>query len=358
MPFRFLNNVGLGLAVLVFSFGCSDDNSQDGIMDNSSLDNDLPIVKDEDPKVDDKSCTEGEVYKDTNVEYQCIDSEWVLISGEKPSDNPDNNLSNGELLTQELMHDGETREYLLYMPSSYDGKSKQPLVLNFHGYGGSMNSHLMAADMRVVADSSGFILVYPQGTLIDGYSHWNASLPSETNKSSADDFGFVSALIEKLGQNYEVDLNKVYATGYSNGGFMSYGLACHLGDKIAAVAGVSGTMIDIEQCAPQHKTAVMHLHGTSDGVVPYAGGNGFSSVEETIDYWADFNGLSDEPLLTNIDEGGLSIEHYSYSGEAGVATVEHYKIIGGDHVWFDLDINGVHTNELIWKFLSRWSIAH
>ena len=111
---------------------------------------------------------------------------------------------------QILFHDGETREYILYVPNSYDGTSDVPLLLNFHGFGGYASEFMTYADMRSLAESEQFILVYPQGTDLDGYPHWNAALASPDNKSDADDFGFVEALINELSSNYSIDLERVY----------------------------------------------------------------------------------------------------------------------------------------------------
>lgn len=92
-------------------------------------------------------------------------------------------IINSEQNIRTLVHDGEVREYILYIPNSYDGTSEVPLLFNFHGFDGDMSKYISYADMRSLADSENFILVYPQGTLIEGYSHWNAALDSPDNKS-------------------------------------------------------------------------------------------------------------------------------------------------------------------------------
>ena len=115
------------------------------------------------------------------------------------------------LFTQTLFHGGVTREYILYVPEAYDGTSKVPLMLNFHGYGGIANQYLKYADMRSLADIENFILVYPQGTLLNGDPHWNSGLESDDNKSDADDFGFVEALIDEICSKYNIDVARVYS---------------------------------------------------------------------------------------------------------------------------------------------------
>ena len=130
------------------------------------------------------------------------------------------------LFTQTLAHNGITREYVVYVPDSYDENSRVPLMFNFHGFGQTADQYLNFADMRSWADTEKFILIYPQGTLLDGDPHWNAGLKSDDNKSNADDFGFVEALITEISSNYRIDPARVYSCGYSNGAFFSYSLAC------------------------------------------------------------------------------------------------------------------------------------
>lgn len=267
------------------------------------------------------------------------------------------NLSPG-LYSQSLVHDAVSREYLLYIPDSYDGTSAFPLMLNFHGYGGTATGQMEWADMRSLADQENFILVYPQGTLLEGSSHWNAALPGGDNKSDADDFGFTAALIDTLSENYSIDTDRVYACGYSNGAFFAYALACYRSDLVAAVGSVSGTMLEgtIELCEPAHPTAMINLHGTEDGVVPYSGGLGYEAIDTVLGYWAQANGIEGSPSTSSATSGGLTIEHYVYPQGNNGTSITHYKVIGGDHVWFDLNYEGANTNRLIWDFVSSYDI--
>ncbi len=262
------------------------------------------------------------------------------------------------LSTRSLLHDGVAKEYILYVPDSYDGTSDVPLMLNFHGFGGTAEEYLNYADMRSLAEMDTFLLVYPQGTLLDGDPHWNAGLESEENKSDADDFGFVEALIDELSSAYSIDETRVYACGYSNGAFFAYALACYHGDRIAAIGSVAGTMMEetYANCGPSHPTAVVSIHGTSDKVVPYDGGEGLVSVDEVLAYWTGFNKTSTAPAKDSRNDRGTTIQHYSYAdGDSGIS-VEHYKVVGGDHVWFEIRYDGSDTSGLIWDFVSRYSI--
>jgi len=256
---------------------------------------------------------------------------------------------------QSILHDGINREYVLYIPNSYDGVSAVPVLFNFHGFGGSASEFINDADMRAVAESDTFILVYPQGSCLDGSSHWNACPTGGDNKSKADDLGFFESMISEISSQYNVDMERIYAAGYSNGGMMAYGLANYKSDLIAAVASVSGAMLD---CIGQtsHPMPVVHLHGTSDGVLPYYGSSDWSSTQSTLDHWINFNNTITAPTVSTDNSGGTSIEHYVYDQGDSSVSVEHYKYIGGDHVWFNATYQGQNTSEIIWNFVSQYDI--
>ena len=251
--------------------------------------------------------------------------------------------------------DGETREYLIYIPNSYDTIKSVPLLLNFHGFGGSANEFMDDADMRSLAASYSFILVYPQGSSLDGFSHWNACPIGGDNKSDVDDFGFVEAIINKVSSQYNIDVERIYSAGYSNGGMMAYGLANYRSDLIAAVASVSGAMLDCIG-STSHPMPVVHLHGTSDGVLPYNGSNDWNSVQSTLEHWINFNNTTTNPTVSTVNSEGTTIEHYVYDQGDRSVSVEHYKYIGGDHVWFSAAFQGRNTSELVWDFVSQFDI--
>ena len=256
---------------------------------------------------------------------------------------------------QTLVHDGMNREYILYIPNSYDGTSAVPLLLNFHGFGGSASQFINDADMRAEAEANSFILVYPQGSCLNGASHWNPCPIDGDNKSSADDLGFVEALVNEVSSQYTIDLERIYAAGYSNGGMMAYGLANYKSNLIAAVASVSGSMLD---CLgnTSHPIPVVHLHGTSDGVIPYDGSNDWNSVQSTLDYWTSFNNTISTPTINVDTTGGMTIEHYVYGQGDNSVSVEHYKYIGGYHVWFNEPYQGQNASNLVWSFMSKYDI--
>ena len=251
-------------------------------------------------------------------------------------------------------HDGVEREYLLYAPVNESGDPK-PLLLNLHGYGGTANGQMEWADMRSLADANNFLLVYPQGAQMNGSSHWNSSLPSEDNKSTSDDFGFLNGLVDYLIANNNVDADRVYVGGYSNGGFMSYSLACYHSDKYAAIFAVSSTMTNAFEgdCAPTRPLSVLSANGTDDGVVPYNGSADYNSQSDVVEYWKTHNNITTDAQFTDITS---AIQYTSYTGGDNGTVVDHYRLEGGTHVWHSDDFGGSDLNTIVWEFVSAHSL--
>ena len=283
----------------------------------------------------------------------------LVISSCKNDDGKDGDYNSDECYlntnAQTLVHDGMNREYIIYVPNSYDGTSAVPLLLNFHGFGGSASQYMQEADMRSLAEADTFILVYPQGSCLDGSSHWNPCPTGGDNKSTGDDVGFVEAMISEISSQYNLDMERIYAAGYSNGGMMAYGLANYKSDLIAAVASVSGTMLNCTG-PTSHPMPVVHLHGTSDGVVSYNGSNDWNSVQSTLDYWINFNNTVSTPTINIDNTSGMTIEQYVYDQGDNSVSVEHYKYIGGEHTWFNETYQGQNASKLVWDFMSRYDI--
>ena len=286
----------------------------------------------------------------------CYVTVFLIVTGCVKNDaNNNSELGYSNTNAQTIPYDGINREYLLYIPDSYDGKTSIPLMLNFHGFGGSASEYMIEADMRSLAESDTFILVYPQGSYLNGYPHWNACPTGGDNKSDADDFGFVESMINEISSQFNVDMKRIYAAGYSNGSMMAYGLANYKSELIAAVASVSGGMLDCTGDT-SHPMPILHLHGTSDGILPYNGSFGWNSAQSTLDHWINLNNTTTNPNVNSYNSEGMTIEHYVYDQGDNSVSVEHYKYIGGDHEWFRAAYQGQSTSELIWNFVSRYDI--
>lgn len=265
-----------------------------------------------------------------------------------------------------IIHDGIQRDYILYIPAIYDGGTEVPLVFNFHGFGSNANEQMLYGDFRDIADSEGFLLVHPEGTFFNGNQHWNVG--GFTIGSTVDDVGFTEALIEELAGLYTINLDRVYATGMSNGGYMSFLLACQLSEKIAAVASVTGSMTPetFDACSPQHPTPILQIHGTNDEIVPYNGASWSRSIEEVMTYWVNYSNCDEPPSTTvfpDIDPtDGSTVEHIVYQNGDNNVTTEHMKVLGGRHTWPGSAYNFPGTNQdisasmEIWEFFSRFDI--
>ena len=266
-----------------------------------------------------------------------------------------------ETLKESIVHDDLVRDYIVHIPSSYDNKVPIPLVLCFHGYGGTA-SGISYTNFNDVSDTANFIVVYPQGTLLKRKSHWNVG--GWTLDSKIDDVGFISSLLDSLSERYNINQSRIYSTGMSNGGYMSFLLACQLSDRIAAIASVTGSMTPqtYNLCNPQRPIPVLQIHGTNDQKVPYKGNRKWSlSINKVLEYWINHNNCDNTPIemsfpdINNSDES--NVHRLSWlNGDNSVIT-DHIIVSGGGHDWFgvwgNMDINS--TAE-IWKFFSQYDI--
>ena len=255
-----------------------------------------------------------------------------------------------------ISHDGLNREYVLHVPDLYSGDDSVPLVFNLHGGSGTATGHRYLSEMDQVADSAGFIVAYPQGSFVNGYSYWNSMIATEGSKGTADDVGFISILIDEISSNYNIDLSKVYACGFSNGGDMAISLACYLNGKISAVAPVSGLMSQESDslCEPNETTSLLIINGTADNDRPYNGINDYYlSVDNTLEYWSNYHSADSVVIEDFVDRNNNSIELYTYLNQSGLSFLQHYKIIGGGHYWFDLSVNDENLDQIIWRFFKK-----
>lgn len=274
----------------------------------------------------------------------------------------DNGTLDAAVTHVDLEHDGELRSYELYVPPSYDGTAPFPVVLNFHGFTSSGLLQQENTQMDELAAREGFVVAYPNG--LD--NSWNAGVccgrSAETN---VDDVGFTRAVIEDLGARGCIDTARVYATGMSNGGFLSHRLACEAADVIAAVAPVAAVLgIEESACNPSRPIPLIQMNGTADPLVDYEGGGlaQSPSAQESIDGWIARDGCTGEP--TNTYENGAAVCE-TVSECDGDVSVTLCSIEGAGHCWpgrpcperlgglvgeptFDLD-----ANEVMWELFSR-----
>lgn len=241
-------------------------------------------------------------------------------------------------ITISLTSGGRTRTSILHVPDKYDPTTGAMLVLNFHGFTSSGWQQALLTRMSQHSDQRGFIVAYPEGVA----ASWNAGDCCGTAwTDSVDDVAFVRALLDRIEQEWCIDTKRVFATGMSNGGFISHRLACEVSDRIAAVAPVAGVLgIPSEKCNPSRPVPVLQFHGTADPMVPYGGGTPlvpqlgvglvFRSVAETLDHWRTRNGCStfEKTFYQHGDTTCVEWPDCSGGVRTALCTIE-----GGGHTW-------------------------
>jgi len=272
-----------------------------------------------------------------------------------------------------LIHDGISREYYVSYP---DNPSEPcPLIINMHGFGANALGHRDYSEMDNYAIPQNIVVVYPEGML----NSWNVGAYWENN--NFDDVGFIRALIDSVAAQFSIDLDRVYACGFSNGGYMAYELSCELSDKIAAFGSVTGNFLlnEGQVCDHSRKIPIIDFHGTADTFVPYdvpfAGNyspDGAMLFDENLGYWMDFNDLTDMtiealPDIYQID--GTWVEKYTVYREGSTAKFIHYKVYDGGHQWFGstmgdsylnylgLNNHDINTNEELISFFLQYRLS-
>ena len=255
-------------------------------------------------------------------------------AGPVPEDQPD--AGGVETTTVELEHDGLDRTFRVTAPAD-PGDEPLPVLVALHGAGGSAVTLGYLTGFDLAAAGSGFVLVEPNGIGLDETSRtWNAGTCCGASIGTVDDVGFLAAMLDRVAADLPVDPGRVYLAGFSNGGMMAYRAACELGERIAGISVVAGTM-NVEECPAPDPVPVLAIHGTDDTVVPLAGGTTVYSdpriepwynlpVEEAVGFWAERDGCSSDAVEST--EGTARVLRWEG------CDVELWIVDGGRHTWF------------------------
>ena len=190
-----------------------------------------------------------------------------------------------------------TRNYVLHVPANYDGKKPVPLVIDFHGLGGSGPNERSSSPYPAQTDPDGVIMAFPTGLSGPSGAAWNVG---PCCVKDTDDVAFAKALVTEVEKLACIDPKRVYAVGFSMGGGMSHYLACHASEVFAAVAPAAFDLLkeNVDDCKPVRPLSVVSFRGTSDQIVPYAGGESkvvsgmpvtFLGAKATFAKWAELN---------------------------------------------------------------------
>lgn len=238
------------------------------------------------------------------------------------------NRSNGTILSS-----GQKREYLLYVPQSYDPTRPTPLVISLHGAGGWAAAQKETSGWNEVAERQGFIVVYPSGAAGAGPRIFHV----DSGPGLMKDVRFISELIDTLRAAYNIDPARIYANGLSNGGGMSFVLSCTLSDRIAAVGMVAAAQtLPWSWCTDHRPVPMIAFHGTADRQVPYHGGTSwafdgrFPDVPGWVANWAGRNRCAPNPTDSVV---ATDVTRHEYGECANGAAVVLYTVEGGGHTW-------------------------
>ena len=276
-------------------------------------------------------------------------------------------LTSGDY-TFDLVHDGAKRMYMLHVPKSYQASQPTPLVLSLHGGGGNMEYQATEEYYHLISKSeqAGFIVAFPNGysSMRKGkLATWNAGICcGKARDTNSGDVGFIRKAIDDIKTRVNIDSHRIYANGMSNGGMMSYRLACEMTDTFAAIASVAGTD-GTTQCSPSRPIPILHIHALDDDRVLFNGGSGsaskthadFVSVPDTIAKWVNLNSCNTTAKRV-LEVKGAYCEVYdqcSNQSEVKLCVTET-----GGHSWpggkkiigKNAGSTAINANDMIWEF--------
>lgn len=249
-----------------------------------------------------------------------------------------------------FVYDGNPRKYFVYDPSP--NSDTRPLVVGLHQGTGTAKTFIGYTGWLQKADDENFIAVFPNGTPSPIPLYWNAGGWCEQKTGYADDIGFISAVIDSMIKNYNVDTTRIYVTGHSNGSAMSYRMAAQLSHKIAAIGAVALQMV-YEYCNPTHPVPIIHFHGLSDTTAPYEGGIVFGDaviphLDSTLAIWKEANDCNPTPDTIYNSSGIIGKKWPSIDGNGDI---ELYTIDDWGHGWPRTENAGISATDVIWDFL-------
>jgi polyhydroxybutyrate depolymerase len=243
------------------------------------------------------------------------------------------------------------RPAMIYVPSSYEPMEPMPLVFALHGYGNDGQGVENYWNWLPEAEVRGFLYCYPDGSInSNGDRFWNASdACCNLDQAPVDDVSYLRGLVEAAREQFNVDSNKIYFAGTSNGGYMAHRMACEYSEVVAAIASQAGAaFFETDACIGTNPVNILQIHGTSDTVVSYEGDLSHSNIGlpygpypgaiRTGQNWAAINACkkyvaNDQATLDlTTDVRGLDTRTARYFQCTGTAEVELWSIEGGSHV--------------------------
>lgn len=268
-----------------------------------------------------------------------------------------------------IYFDQQFRTYLVHKPANYIEREEIPLLVALHGGFGNAYNLQDQSQLSIKADEENFMVVYPEGVSGQfGISSWNAGwCCGYASSNIVDDVGFINALLDTLIDKYSIDTTRIYATGISNGGFMSYRLACELSDRIAAIAPVAASM-SMPNCNPARPVPIISFHSYLDTNVPYLGGVGtgtsghYNPPQDSV-----LNAWSGKNICTNTQDTIVDNAEYTKVlwTDCNCGTeISYYITTDGGHSWHggnptqigDPVSEYINANDLMWEFFQQHTL--
>ena len=253
-------------------------------------------------------------------------------------------------VTRTIEHDGVQRTYHVHLPPRFGvAKKLRPAVLGLHGGGGSGRRFAKGSTggtLLRASEKRDVVLILPEG--LNG--HWNDGRTEVfRGRKGPDDVGFLRKVIDDAVRTFHLDPRRIFATGISNGGFMSLRLAVDLSERIAAVAPVAAQMTPVLAARkPKRPVSILFMCGTKDPIVPYGGGvvrvhpfgrgrGRVLSVADSVSYWRSIDACKSPPRVQHLKDknpkDGTTVEVFRYASGRNGSEVVLFKVIGGGHAW-------------------------
>lgn len=251
---------------------------------------------------------------------------------------------------KQFLYDGEIRTYIVHDP--FPGSGTRPLVVGLHCISGTAAGLLTYTGLIQKAKDENFIGVFPNSLSYLTGTQWNAGGLFEYATGGTDDVGFISALIDTMIKNYDIDTTRIYVTGHSNGSAMSYRVAAELSHRVAAMGAVAGQMV-YQYCDPEFPVPIIHFHGLSDSTAPYLGLTidttvVVPSVESVMNIWCGINNCNSIPDTIMNENGIIGRKWASPNGKNDIVL---YTIETCMHDWPTYDTYGISATDVIWDFM-------
>lgn len=281
-----------------------------------------------------------------------------------------------------IVHQNYQRKFMVHLPPDFSMATQRPLVLSLHGGTGNMLNAQGFSMLNPVSDQHDFVIAWPQGYGIapPGFS-WADGRNTSADQAGIDDVGFINKLVDTLVTRFNIDNQKIYICGFSNGGFMLQRLACELPDKFAAMASL-GSSMDIvlyQNCNPSKPIPMAFFNGTADPAVPYEGGSMQNpqvtpvvSVEAMVQFWVTHNNCETAEPVFNFPDifaaDNSTAELYNYTNCSCNADVKFYKLLNGGHTWPGVFIasqaavlgntnRDINASDELWNFFNNYTIC-